>query len=87
MKTDHEVLNEKNISHLRAALAAGEYFTERVSVFYTHPQADPTYRSLQGETVIVPAHARCIPVRAVGNSLLVRYTDSIGKHSFAWIHP
>lgn len=84
MKTDLDTLQEKNREHLRQALAAGIYTTERDSMF--SKLYWPAIDALGGEKLMVEQGTECQPIRATENALLVRVTDKKHRHWFAWIH-
>ena len=83
MKTDHEVIAEKNKEHLRQALGAGEYYTERDSLFYSRCNGV----TLDGPCLMVPRGQSCRPIRShEDRAILVRFTDPRKHQWFAWIH-
>jgi hypothetical protein len=83
MKTDHDVAAERGRQELRAALAAGEYYTQGGSVFFSDCSQGGSV--LYGQRLFVPSGTPTIPVRATADAILVRYTAE-RKHWFAWIH-
>jgi hypothetical protein len=85
MKTDYEILQDKHREHLRQAISAGEYYTERDSLFHKTCRANG---QLSGELLLVDQGVRCAVVlmNHSRNAMLVRYTDSRKRHWFAWIH-
>lgn len=86
MKTDMDTLQEKNREHLRAALAAQCYTTERDSMFHARYAPGTKGDALCGELLMVEQGTNCRPIRATDNALLVRVTDKKHRHWFAWIH-
>lgn len=85
-KTDLDTLAEKNREHLRQALTAKCYTTERDSIFFRRYAPGTLGNALTGEKLMVPQGTNTRPIRSYANSLLVRYADSANNHWFAWIH-